>query len=62
MESWTDHLREATRLDEADRAALARRRDAPRRRAAGDVAPPQCRSIDQNLRCGIVRMWLIEAG
>jgi hypothetical protein len=24
MESWTDHLREATRLDEADRAALAR--------------------------------------
>jgi MFS family permease len=24
MESWTDHLREATRLDEGDRAALAR--------------------------------------
>lgn len=24
MESWTDHLREAHRLDEADRAALAR--------------------------------------
>jgi Transmembrane secretion effector len=24
MESWTEHLREATRLDEADRAALAR--------------------------------------
>jgi len=24
MESWTDHLREAARLDEADRAALAR--------------------------------------
>ena len=24
VESWTEHLREATRLDEADRAALAR--------------------------------------
>jgi quinol monooxygenase YgiN len=24
MESWTDHLREETRLDEADRVALAR--------------------------------------
>ncbi len=24
MASWTDHLREATRLDEGDRAALAR--------------------------------------
>jgi hypothetical protein len=23
MESWTDHLREETRLDEADRMALA---------------------------------------
>ena len=24
MESWTEHLREETRLDEADRVALAR--------------------------------------
>jgi hypothetical protein len=24
VESWTEHLREATRLDEADHAALAR--------------------------------------
>jgi hypothetical protein len=31
----------------------SRHRTAPRRRTAGDVAPPQCRSMSQGLRCGI---------
>ena len=44
MESWTDHLREETRLDEADRAALARAAAMHRgRRATGGIALPQCR-------------------
>jgi predicted MFS family arabinose efflux permease/quinol monooxygenase YgiN len=42
MESWTEHLREATRLDEADRAALARAATMHR----GDEPPEASRHLN----------------
>ena len=44
MESWADHLREATRLERGRSCGTRSRRcDSPRRRAARSLALPQCR-------------------